>query len=221
MEFFLQQLINGITLGGFYALVALGYTMVFGIIQLINFAHGEFFAAGGYMGVILLSFMASQGYMDTHPWVCLAPSQQEPLEFLVQDHAVGLDEAGVGSDIERCRNQLLGRAFRAGRQNLMSHFLFCARWGCLRKKEGRQQRPPGPFVRAGEVLIAILQTKGQGNIEGSVPLCQVNLGHSVPCGQEDRFLTPFEPQGVEVLVGAQRVFGKMVPESTPPSRPIS
>jgi branched-chain amino acid transport system permease protein len=74
MEFFLQQLINGITLGGFYALVALGYTMVFGIIQLINFAHGEFFAAGGYMGVILLSFMASQGYMDTHPWVCLAAS---------------------------------------------------------------------------------------------------------------------------------------------------
>ncbi len=74
MEFFLQQLINGITLGGFYALIALGYTMVFGIIQLINFAHGEFFATGGYMGVILLSFMASQGYMDTHPWVCLAAS---------------------------------------------------------------------------------------------------------------------------------------------------
>lgn len=74
MEFFLQQLINGITLGGVYALIALGYTMVYGIIQLINFAHGEFFAAGGYMGVILLSFLAARGYMDTHPWMCLGGS---------------------------------------------------------------------------------------------------------------------------------------------------
>lgn len=71
MEFFLQQLINGLTLGGIYALIALGYTMVYGIIQLINFAHGEFFAAGGYMGVILLSFLAGQGYLQTHPWMCL------------------------------------------------------------------------------------------------------------------------------------------------------
>lgn len=74
MEFFIQQLINGITLGGIYALIALGYTMVYGIIQLINFAHGEFFAAGGYMGVILLSFLASHGYITTHPWLCLGGS---------------------------------------------------------------------------------------------------------------------------------------------------
>jgi len=74
MDFFIQQLINGITLGGFYALIALGYTMVFGIIQLINFAHGEFFAAGGYMGVIILSFLASQGFLETHPWLCLSAS---------------------------------------------------------------------------------------------------------------------------------------------------
>jgi branched-chain amino acid transport system permease protein len=68
VEVFLQQLVNGITLGGVYALVALGYTMVYGIIQLINFAHGEIFAAGGYMGVILISWMVAQGYP---PFVCL------------------------------------------------------------------------------------------------------------------------------------------------------
>ena len=71
MEFFIQQLINGLTLGGIYALIALGYTMVYGIIQLINFAHGEFFAAGGYMGVILISYLAAQGL---HPYACLAIS---------------------------------------------------------------------------------------------------------------------------------------------------
>lgn len=68
MEFFLQQMVNGITLGGVYALVALGYTMVYGIIQLINFAHGEIYAAGGYMGVILISWLFSQGFP---PALCL------------------------------------------------------------------------------------------------------------------------------------------------------
>jgi branched-chain amino acid transport system permease protein len=71
MEYFIQQLVNGLTLGGLYALIALGYTMVYGVIQLINFAHGEFFAAGGYVGVIILAYFAGLGYMQTHPWLCL------------------------------------------------------------------------------------------------------------------------------------------------------
>jgi branched-chain amino acid transport system permease protein len=74
MEFFTQQFINGLTLGGVYALIALGYTMVYGIIQLINFAHGEFFAAGGYMGVIVISFLAAHGLMESHPYLCLGLS---------------------------------------------------------------------------------------------------------------------------------------------------
>lgn len=69
--YFLQQLINGLTLGGVYALIALGYTMVYGIIQLINFAHGEIFAAGGYIGVILLSYLAANG---APPWLCISVS---------------------------------------------------------------------------------------------------------------------------------------------------
>ena len=71
MEYFIQQLINGLTLGGMYALIALGYTMVYGVIQLINFAHGEFFAAGGYVGAIALGYFAGIGYMETHPVLCL------------------------------------------------------------------------------------------------------------------------------------------------------
>lgn len=54
MTVFLQQLINGITLGSFYSLIALGYTMVYGILKLINFAHGEIFAAGAYVGLTTL-----------------------------------------------------------------------------------------------------------------------------------------------------------------------
>ena len=48
-EFF-QQIINGLSLGSIYALIALGYTMVYGILKLINFAHGEVFMVGAYAG---------------------------------------------------------------------------------------------------------------------------------------------------------------------------
>lgn len=51
---FFQQLINGIALGSTYALIALGYTMVYGIITLINFAHGEIFMAGAFVGLLLV-----------------------------------------------------------------------------------------------------------------------------------------------------------------------
>jgi branched-chain amino acid transport system permease protein len=49
-----QQLVNGLTIGMVYALIALGYTMVYGIIQLINFAHGEVFMVGAYIGLTVL-----------------------------------------------------------------------------------------------------------------------------------------------------------------------
>lgn len=48
---FIQQLINGITIGAFYSLVALGYTMVYGVLKLINFAHGDMFMWGAYLGL--------------------------------------------------------------------------------------------------------------------------------------------------------------------------
>lgn len=51
----LQQLLNGLTLGSTYALIALGYTMVYGIIQLINFAHGEIYMFGAFVGLFLVT----------------------------------------------------------------------------------------------------------------------------------------------------------------------
>lgn len=57
----LQQLINGLTLGGVYALIALGYTMVYGILELINFAHGEIYMLGAYLGIIFLGLFTVTG----------------------------------------------------------------------------------------------------------------------------------------------------------------
>ncbi len=55
MDTLLQQLINGLTIGGFYAVVALGYTMVYGVLKLINFAHGDMFMWGTLAGWALLT----------------------------------------------------------------------------------------------------------------------------------------------------------------------
>jgi len=55
MEQFFQQLTNGLAVGGIYALIALGYTMVYGVMRLINFAHGDLFTLGAYLGLTLLT----------------------------------------------------------------------------------------------------------------------------------------------------------------------
>ena len=57
MAQFLEQIMNGLVLGGIYALIAVGYTMVYGIIQLINFAHGEIFMFGAYFAFTLVTFL--------------------------------------------------------------------------------------------------------------------------------------------------------------------
>jgi branched-chain amino acid transport system permease protein len=59
MDTFIQQLINGLTLGSVYAIVALGYTMVYGIIQLINFAHGEIVMIGAMVAFTVIGWLAA------------------------------------------------------------------------------------------------------------------------------------------------------------------
>ncbi len=57
----LQQLVNGLTVGGIYALIALGYTMVYGVLRLINFAHGDLCIFGAYIGLVALGSGAGAG----------------------------------------------------------------------------------------------------------------------------------------------------------------
>ena len=61
MSTFLQTLFVGLRLGSIYALVALGYTMVYGIIRLINFAHGDFIMVGGYTMIFTIPVMIKLG----------------------------------------------------------------------------------------------------------------------------------------------------------------
>jgi len=59
MEFFLQLLVDGLTVGGLYALIALGFTMVYGILLMINFAHAEMFMTGGFLGYGFLNLFSN------------------------------------------------------------------------------------------------------------------------------------------------------------------
>jgi branched-chain amino acid transport system permease protein len=62
MEYFLQQFINGLTLGAIYGLIAIGYTMVYGIIGMINFAHGEVFMVSAFIALIGFLLLQSSGF---------------------------------------------------------------------------------------------------------------------------------------------------------------
>ena len=63
METFVQQLINGLSLGAIYALIALGYTMVYGVLRLINFAHGDVYMLGAFAGY----YLANAFQLDANP----------------------------------------------------------------------------------------------------------------------------------------------------------
>jgi branched-chain amino acid transport system permease protein len=68
LETFLQQLINGLSLGAIYALIALGYTMVYGVLRLINFAHGDVYMLGAFAGY----FIANALTLDANPSILWA-----------------------------------------------------------------------------------------------------------------------------------------------------
>ena len=80
MEVLLQQIINGLVLGSMYALVALGYTMVYGIIGLINFAHGEVLMVGALTSWMLIGWM-TEAWAGLPNWVQMSRKKATMEDF--------------------------------------------------------------------------------------------------------------------------------------------
>ena len=99
---FSQQLINGLALGAVYALIALGYTMVYGILQLINFAHGEVYMLGAYLGIIVLGLLTATGL----------PAYSMALTLFITILVSMLFCAAFGAAIERVAYRPLRRAVK-------------------------------------------------------------------------------------------------------------
>lgn len=85
---FIQQLINGLTIGAFYSLVALGYTMVYGVLKLINFSHGDLFMWGAYLGLtglnVLLALLPQAGAWAILPAVIIVMTTVALVGVLVE-----------------------------------------------------------------------------------------------------------------------------------------
>jgi branched-chain amino acid transport system permease protein len=100
MAYFLQQLINGLTLGAIYALIAIGYTMVYGIIGMINFAHGEIYMIGAFVSLITFFALGAVGVT----WV--------PLALVIVLFSAMLFTSAYGWTVERVAYRPLRGSFR-------------------------------------------------------------------------------------------------------------
>lgn len=140
MEYFLQQLINGIALGSIYGLIAIGYTMVYGIIGMINFAHGDVFMIGGFIALIAFLVLISIG-LTSIPVVLL-------LVLIVAMMVTAL----YGWTIERIAYRPLRYSFRLapmlsaiGMSFVLSNFAQVA--------QGARVKPVPPLIPGGHTLL--------------------------------------------------------------------
>ena len=91
MSFFLQELVNGITTGALYALVALGFSMVYGVLKLLNFAHGDLYMIGAYIGFFVIQWFGGPSHLTIAVPLLLV------IMFVLAGGLVG----GLGVAIER------------------------------------------------------------------------------------------------------------------------
>lgn len=140
MEYFLQQLINGLTLGAIYGLIAIGYTMVYGIIGMINFAHGDIFMIGSFISLMGFLIVGLIGIS----WVPLAI-------FLVLMMAMMLT-AVYGWAVEQIAYKPLRGSFRlAPLISAIGMSLFLQNY--VQLLQGARTKPLEPVVQGGITLM--------------------------------------------------------------------
>jgi len=140
MDYFLQQLINGLTLGSIYGLIAIGYTMVYGIIGMINFAHGDIYMVGAYIGLIAFLVLLSIGITAV------------PLALFLMLLVAMAVTALYGWTVERLAYRPLRRSYRLaslisaiGMSILLQNYVQAA--------QGARSKPLPPLASGGYTLI--------------------------------------------------------------------
>ena len=140
MEYLVQQVINGVTLGSVYALIAIGYTMVYGIIGMINFAHGEVYMIGAFVSLIGIIVMGLIGVT----WV--------PLALLIVLVAAMAITALYGWSIERIAYRPLRGSFRlAPLISAIGVSIFLQNY--VQIAQGARPKPIPPVIRGGFELM--------------------------------------------------------------------
>ncbi len=154
MEYFLQQTINGVTLGAIYGLVAIGYTMVYGIIGMINFAHGEIYMIGAFISIIAFSVLAALGITYV------------PLAVLIVLVTAVVFTSAYGWAVERIAYRPLRGSFRlAPLISAIGMSIFLQNY--VQLVQGARVKPLQPVVTGGFVLLR------SGNFDVSLSYIQI------------------------------------------------
>ena len=136
MEYFLQQLINSLTLGSIYGLIAIGYTMVYGIIGMINFAHGDVFMIGSFVSLIAMVILG----VGTGAFL--------PLALLVVLFAAILITSAYGWTLERVAYRPLRGSFRlAALITALGASIFLQNF--VQVSQGAKIKPIQPVIQGG------------------------------------------------------------------------
>ncbi len=139
-EYFLEQLINGVTLGSVYGLIAIGYTMVYGIIGMINFAHGEIFMIGSFIALITFMVLGIVGIT----WV--------PLAILIVLIVAMLLTSVYGWTLERIAYRPLRNSPRlAALITAIGMSIFLQNY--VQLLQGARNKPMQPIIRGGIELM--------------------------------------------------------------------
>ncbi len=140
MAYFLQQLINGLTLGAIYGLIAIGYTMVYGIIGMINFAHGEIYMIGAFVSIITFLVLG------------LAGISYVPLALLLMLVATMFFTSVYGWTVERVAYRPLRHSFRlAPLISAIGMSIFLQNY--VQLVQGARVKPLPPLVQGGVTLF--------------------------------------------------------------------
>lgn len=140
MAYFLQQLINGLTLGSIYGLIAIGYTMVYGIIGMINFAHGDIFMIGAFISVITFLVLGALGITFV------------PLALVVVLLMAMIFTAVYGWSVERVAYRPLRGSFRLA--PLISAIgVSIALQNAVQISQGARVKPMEPVIAGGLTLF--------------------------------------------------------------------
>jgi branched-chain amino acid transport system permease protein len=143
MEYFLQQLINGLTLGSVFGLIAIGYTMVYGIIGMINFAHGDIFMVGAFLALIGLILV---GVTAATPFIVLIAA------LIVVLLAAMLLTAVWGWTVERIAYRPLRGSFRlAPLISAIGMSIFLSNF--VQLEQGARVKPLPPIVTGGYAIL--------------------------------------------------------------------
>src|SRR5215218_4124391 len=136
MSYFLQQLVNGLTHGSMYGLIAIGYSMVYGIIGMINFAHGEIYMIGAFLTIIVFTLLGMIGLT----WV--------PLALLTVLIVSMLITAAYGWSVERIAYRPLRGSFRlAPLISAIGMSIFLQNY--VQITQGARVKPMPPLIHGG------------------------------------------------------------------------